>query len=153
MSANVADGHIRDLEAKYQTAKDTYDRNVDMFVRSGPPTNTQLPAPYNSPSGARQLVAETLHAKQDMIDALNGMVSISTETGASDEKIQALLEKLHRLQAQYNELLESDDQTKTLERIRAREEERFEGPFYFLGGAFVLACFSLVGIMLLKPSQ
>ena len=144
MSAIVADGHMRDLEADYQAAKDTYDTNVDTLVRTGP---------ENTPGGTRQLIADTLAAKQKMIDALNKMVSISTDTGVSDAKIQALLEKLHGLQAQYNELLESDDQTKTLERIRIREEERFEGPFYFLGGAFVLACFSLVGIMLLKPYQ
>ena len=144
---------MRDLEADYQAAKDTYDTNVDTLVRTGPENTRMLPPPYNTPGGTRQLIADTLAAKQKMIDTLNKMVSISTDTGVSDAKIQALLEKLHGLQAQYNELLESDDQTKTLERIRIREEERFEGPFYFLGGAFVLACFSLVGVMLLKPYQ
>lgn len=143
---------MSDLEAKYQAAKSKYDSHVDAFMKVAHSPDS-LPPEYRSPDGTKRYLTEMLVAKREMIDALDQMVAIANETNTSSEYIQRLLDKLHAVQAEYNELLSSDDQVVTLERIRYREEEKFEGPFYFLGGAFVLACFSLVGIILTRPAQ
>jgi glutathione S-transferase len=60
------------------------------------------------------------------------------------------LDRLHKLQAEYDTLSASNDKLKTLQAIRAREEEKFEGPLYFFGGLFVVSCAALLATILIK---
>lgn len=140
---DVADGQLMDLEAQYQSVKADYDAKVSaaLAMTSAADINASMPG--------------ILSAKQTMIGIVNQMVSLTTQldTPDLDSKRQDLLRRLHDLQAQYNLLASSDDHLKTLQRIREREEEKFDGPFYFFGGLFALACAALVGAVMVKKSQ
>jgi len=136
----VADGQLADLEVKYQTAKSDYDTKVAgaLAMTTGTDVNTALTG--------------VLAAKQKMMDILNQMVAITTQVPNTnlDSKRQELLDRLHDLERQYNLLSASDDQLKTLQRIRDREEEKFEGPFLVYSGLFILGCLGLAGAMVMK---
>uniref|UniRef100_A0A6C0JGG7 Uncharacterized protein n=1 Tax=viral metagenome TaxID=1070528 RepID=A0A6C0JGG7_9ZZZZ len=136
----VADGQLADLEVKYQTAKSDYDTKVAgaLAMTTGTDVNTALTG--------------VLAAKQKMMDILNQMVAITTQVPNTnlDSKRRELLDRLHDLERQYNLLSASDDQLKTLQRIRDREEEKFEGPFLVYSGLFILGCLGLAGAMVMK---
>lgn len=136
----VADGQMADLEAKYQAAKSDYDTKVSAALT------------LTSATEIAKAMVGVLAAKQAMIDILNQMVSITTQLPNPnlDEKRVRLLDRLHDLEAQYNLLSASDDQLKTLQRIREREEEKFEGPFLVYSGLFILGCFALAAAMIMK---
>jgi hypothetical protein len=136
----VADGQMADLEAKYQAAKSDYDTKVSAALA------------LTSATEIAKAMVGVLAAKQAMIDILNQMVSITTQLPNPnlDEKRVRLLDRLHDLEAQYNLLSASDDQLKTLQRIREREEEKFEGPFLVYSGLFILGCFALAAAMIAK---
>lgn len=136
MSAPVAAGQLTDLEAKYQAASREYDAKVTAALATA---NTTA-------------AAAAVRAKQDMVRIAEQMVSVTTETSASemDTKHRKFLDRLHKLQAEYDTLSASNDQLKTLQAIRAREEEKFEGPFYFFGGLFVLSCAALLLTIAIK---
>jgi ElaB/YqjD/DUF883 family membrane-anchored ribosome-binding protein len=140
--ATVADGNLQDLNKQYDAVKADIDAQVSAAM-----TLTKA-------SDINHAMVSILDAKHRLIDILNQMVTITTQTSGSDldEKREKLLKRLHEVQRQYNEISESDDRLKTLERIRAREEEKFDGPFYIFGGIFVLACFSLIGVIILKKA-
>jgi hypothetical protein len=80
------------------------------------------------------------------------MVTITTQVPNVnlDNKRRQLLDRLHALQAHYNELSGSNDQLETLRRIREREEEKFEGPFLVYSGLFILGCFGLGLAMVMR---
>ena len=139
----VADGHLADLETQYQAARAAYDTKVSAALT------------LTTQSEIKKATAEILVAKQAMISLLSQMVSVTTQdpTPNLEEKRKQLIKRLHELQQHYNELSASDDQLKTLERIRAREEEKFEGPFYLLGGLFALACAALVASVIARGTQ
>ena len=136
----VADGQLADLETQYQAAKADYDTKVAgaLAMTTGTDVNTALTG--------------VLAAKQKMMDILNQMVAITTQVPNTnlDSKRQELLDRLHDLERQYNLLSASDDQLKTLQRIRDREEEKFEGPFLVYSGLFILGCLGLAGAMVMK---
>jgi len=136
----VADGQLADLETQYQAAKADYDTKVAaaLAMTTGTDVNTALTG--------------VLAAKQKMMDILNQMVAITTQVPNTnlDSKRQELLDRLHDLERQYNLLSASDDQLKTLQRIRDREEEKFEGPFLLYSGLFILGCLGLAGAMIMK---
>jgi len=136
----VADGQMADLEAKYQKAKSDYDTKVSAALE------------LTSAASIAAAMVGVLDAKQKMIDILNQMITITTQLPNPnlDEKRAKLLDRLHNLQEQYNLLSSSDDQLKTLRRIREREEEKFEGPFLVYSGLFILGCFALAGAMIMK---
>jgi hypothetical protein len=136
----VADGQMADLETQYQTAKADYDTKVSAAIQLT--TAAEIAA----------AMVGVLAAKQKMMDILNQMVAITTQVPNADleKKRQELLDRLHDLERQYNLLSASDDQLKTLQRIRDREEEKFEGPFLVYSGLFILGCLGLVGAMLMK---
>ena len=132
MSAPVAAGQLTDLEAKYQAASKDYDAKV-----------TAALATANAATAAAAVTA-----KQEMVRLADEMVSVTTQT--MDTKHRKFLDRLHKLQAEYDTLSSSNDQLKTLQAIRAREEEKFEGPFYFFGGLFVVSCAALLATMIIK---
>ena len=137
----ATDGQLTDLESQYQTAKADYDTKVSAAVA------------LTSASDINTAMVGVLAAKQKMIDIVNQMVSVTTQATQSADlemKRQQLLGRLHDLETQYNLLSTSDDQIKTLERIRAREEEKFEGPFLVYSGLFILGCFGLAVAMIMK---
>ena len=136
----VADGQLADLETQYRTAKAEYDTKVSAALA------------MTSADEIKPAMAGVLVAKQKMIDILNQMVAITTQvpTADLDKKRQQLLDRLHDLERQYNLLSTSDDQIKTLERIREREEEKFEGPFLVYSGLFILGCLGLAGAMIMQ---
>jgi len=136
----VADGQMADLETQYQTAKADYDTKVSAAIQLT--TAAEIAA----------AMVGVLAAKQKMMDILNQMVAITTQVPNADleKKRQELLDRLHDLERQYNRLSASDDKLKTLQRIRDREEEKFEGPFLVYSGLFILGCLGLVGAMLMK---
>jgi uncharacterized protein (DUF3084 family) len=136
MSAPVAAGQLTDLEAKYQAASKDYDAKV-----------TAALATANAAAAAA-----AVKAKQEMIRLAEQMVSVTTETSAAemDTKHRKFLDRLHKLQAEYDTLSASNDQLKTLQAIRAREEEKFDGPFYFFGGLFIVSCAALLATMIIK---
>lgn len=136
MSSPVADGQLADLDAKYQVARKDYDAKVAAALD---PSN---------PATAAAAVA----AKQTMVNLVEQMVSVTTQnpTPDLDAKHRQFIDKLHTLQAEYDTLSTSNDQLKTLQAIRAREEEKFDGPFYFFGGLFVVSCCALLATMLIK---
>lgn len=139
-TGQVADGQMADLEAKYQVAKSDYDAKVSAALA------------LTTAGDIAKAMVGVLDAKQKMIDILNQMVSITTQLPNPnlDEKRVLLLDRLHNLQAQYNLLSASDDQLKTLQRIREREEEKFEGPFLVYSGLFILGCLGLAVAMIAK---
>lgn len=136
----VADGQLADLETQYKTAKTDYDAKVTaaLAMSTAVAINAAMPG--------------ILAAKQKMIDILDHMVNITTQVPNADldNKRRQLLDRLHALQAHYNELSESNDQLETLRRIREREEEKFEGPFLVYSGLFILGCLGLAGAMVMK---
>jgi hypothetical protein len=136
----VADGQMADLEVKYQKAKSGYDAKVSAALA------------LTSSSDIAEAMVGVLSTKQEMIDILNQMVSITTQLSTPDlnEKRLRLLDRLHDLEDQYNLLSSSDDQLKTLQRIREREEEKFEGPFLVYSGLFILGCLGLAAAMIMK---
>jgi uncharacterized protein (DUF3084 family) len=139
-SGQVADGQLADLETQYKTAKTDYDAKVTaaLSMSTAVDINAAMPG--------------ILTAKQKMIDILNQMVAITTQVPNADldKKRRQLLDRLHALQAHYNELSASDDQLETLRRIREREEEKFEGPFLVYSGLFILGCFGLGLAMVMR---
>jgi uncharacterized protein (DUF3084 family) len=136
MSAPVAAGQLTDLEAKYQAASKDYDAKV-----------TAALATANAAAAAA-----AVKAKQEMVRLAEQMVSVTTETSAAemDTKHRKFLDRLHKLQAEYDTLSASNDQLKTLQAIRARAEEKFDGPFYFFGGLFIVSCAALLATMIIK---
>jgi len=136
MSAPVADGQLADLDAKYQLARADYDAKVSAALASADPV----------------AAAAAVKAKQEMVSLTEKMVSVTTQTPTPDldTKHRQFLDRLHTLQAEYNTLSASNDQLKTLQAIRAREEEKFEGPFYFFGGLFVVSCCALLATLIIK---
>ena len=136
MSAPVAAGQLTDLEAKYQAASKDYDAKVTVAL-----------ATANAATAAAAVTA-----KQEMVRLADEMVSVTTQTSAAemDTKHRKFLDRLHKLQAEYDTLSTSNDQLKTLQAIRAREEEKFDGPFYFFGGLFVVSCAALLATMIIK---
>jgi uncharacterized protein (DUF3084 family) len=136
----VADGQLADLETQYTTAKADYDTKVTAALT------------MTSATDINAALSGVLAAKQKMIDILNQMVAITTQVPNADldGKRQQLLDRLHALQAHYNELSGSNDQLETLRRIREREEEKFEGPFLVYSGLFILGCLGLAGAMIMK---
>ena len=139
-SGQVADGQLADLETQYTAAKRDYDTKVTaaLAMTTAVDINAAMPG--------------ILAAKQKMIDILNQMVTITTQVPNADldNKRRQLLDRLHALQAHYNELSESNDQLETLRRIREREEEKFEGPFLVYSGLFILGCFGLGLAMVMR---
>jgi len=136
MSAPVAAGQLADLETKYQAANKEYDAKVTAALASADAT----------------AAAAAVKAKQEMVRLAEEMVSVTTQTAITDldTKHRQFLDRLHTLQAEYNTLSTSNDQLKTLQAIRAREEEKFEGPFYFFGGLFAVSCAALLVTLLIK---
>ena len=137
----ATDGQLADLENQYQAAKADYDAKVSTAMALT--SSNEINAAMNN----------VLTAKQKMINILNQMVSVTTQATESTDletKRHQLLDRLHDLEVQYNLLSTSDDQIKTLERIRAREEEKFEGPFLIYSGLFILGCMALAGVMIMK---
>lgn len=132
MSAPVAAGQLADLETKYQVVSKEYDAKVTAALASSDPT----------------AAAAAVKSKQEMVRLAEEMVSVTTQT--MDTKHRQFLDRLHKLQAEYNTLSASNDQLKTLQAIRAREEEKFEGPFYFFGGLFAVSCAALLVTLLIK---
>jgi hypothetical protein len=132
MSAPVAAGQLADLETKYQAASKEYDTKVTAALATADAT----------------AAAAAVKAKQEMVRLAEEMVSVTTQT--MDSKHREFLDRLHKLQAEYNTLSASNDHLKTLQAIRAREEEKFEGPFYFFGGLFVVSCAALLATMIIK---
>jgi hypothetical protein len=136
----ATDGQLADLETQYQAAKTAYDAKVSaaLAMTSAADINTAMTG--------------VLAAKQKMIDILNQMVSITTQVPSADleAKRKLLLDRLHGLEAQYHLLSTSNDQLKTLQRIREREEERFEGPFLVYSGLFILGCLGLAVAMIAR---
>ena len=136
----VADGQLADLETQYTAAKRDYDAKVTaaLAMSTAAAINAAMPG--------------ILAAKQKMIDILDQMVNITTQVPNADldNKRRQLLDRLHALQAHYNELSESNDQLETLRRIREREEEKFEGPFLVYSGLFILGCFGLGLAMIMR---
>ena len=136
----VADGQMADLEVKYQSAKSDYDTKVSAAIK------------LTTAAEIAKAMVGVLAAKQKMMDILNQMVAITTQVPNTnlDSKRRELLDRLHDLERQYNLLSASDDQLKTLQRIRDREEEKFEGPFLVYSGLFILGCLGLAGAMVMK---
>jgi hypothetical protein len=136
MNAPVADGHLADLDAKYKVARADYDTKVTAALAS---------------SNADTMAA-VMTAKKTMVGIVEQMVSVTTQTPTPDldTKHRKFLDRLHKLQAEYDTLSASNDKLKTLQAIRAREEEKFEGPFYFFGGLFVVSCAALFATILIK---
>lgn len=132
MSAPVAAGQLTDLEAKYQAASRDYDAKVTAALTT-------------ADAGA---AAAAVKSKQEMVRLAEEMVSVTTQT--MDTKHRQFLDRLHKLQAEYDTLSASNDKLKTLQAIRAREEEKFEGPLYFFGGLFVVSCAALLATILIK---
>jgi uncharacterized protein (DUF3084 family) len=139
-SGQVADGQLADLETQYTAAKTGYDTKVTaaLAMTTAVDINAAMPG--------------ILAAKQKMIDILDQMVTITTQVPNVnlDNKRRQLLDRLHALQAHYNELSGSNDQLETLRRIREREEEKFEGPFLVYSGLFILGCFGLGLAMVMR---
>ena len=136
MSAPVAAGQLTDLESKYQAASKDYEAKVTAALATADAT----------------AAAAAVKAKQEMVRLADEMVSVTTQTATTDmdTKHRKFLDRLHKLQAEYDTLSTSNDQLKTLQAIRAREEEKFEGPFYFFGGLFVVSCAALLATMIIK---
>jgi uncharacterized protein (DUF3084 family) len=139
-SGQVADGQLADLETQYTAAKRDHDSKVTaaLSMTTAVAINAAMPG--------------ILAAKQKMIDILDQMVTITTQVPNVnlDNKRRQLLDRLHALQAHYNELSGSNDQLETLRRIREREEEKFEGPFLVYSGLFILGCFGLGLAMVMR---
>jgi hypothetical protein len=127
---------LKDLEVRYQAASREYDAKVTAALATANAT----------------AAAAAVKAKQDMVRITEEMVSVTTQTPTPDldTKHRQFLDRLHKLQAEYDTLSASNDQLKTLQAIRAREEEKFEGPFYFFGGLFVLSCAALLLTIAIK---
>lgn len=136
MNAPVAAGQLADLDTKYQAASKEYDAKVTAALATANATTA----------------AAAVKAKQEMVRLAEEMVSVTTQTATTemDSKHREFLDRLHKLQAEYNTLSASNDQLKTLQAIRAREEEKFEGPFYFFGGLFAVSCAALLVTMIIK---
>jgi uncharacterized protein (DUF3084 family) len=139
-SGQVADGQLADLETQFTRAKTEHDNKVTaaLAMTTAVDINAAMPG--------------ILAAKQKMIDILDQMVTITTQVPNVnlDNKRRQLLDRLHALQAHYNELSGSNDQLETLRRIREREEEKFEGPFLVYSGLFILGCFGLGLAMVMR---
>jgi uncharacterized protein (DUF3084 family) len=139
-SGQVADGQLADLETQFTAAKRDHDSKVTaaLAMTTAVAINAAMPG--------------ILAAKQKMIDILDQMVTITTQVPNVnlDNKRRQLLDRLHALQAHYNELSGSNDQLETLRRIREREEEKFEGPFLVYSGLFILGCFGLGLAMVMR---
>jgi uncharacterized protein (DUF3084 family) len=139
-SGQVADGQLADLETQFTRAKAEHDSKVTaaLAMTTAVAINAAMPG--------------ILAAKQKMIDILDQMVTITTQVPNVnlDNKRRQLLDRLHALQAHYNELSGSNDQLETLRRIREREEEKFEGPFLVYSGLFILGCFGLGLAMVMR---
>jgi hypothetical protein len=142
----ATDGQLADLELQYQTAKAKHDAALQegIDVAKGGTHITEQRAKY--------LIETILSSKQKMIDILNQMVTVSTQDPSPnlEAKRKEFLDRLHALQARYDELIGGNDSLETLRRISEREEEKFEGPFLVYSGLFILGCFALAGVMIMK---
>jgi len=139
-------GQLVDLELQYQVAKRKHDAAVQEGLRlaRGGATATE--------ARVKELIETILSSKQKMITILNMMVSVSTEDPSPNLETRRteFLARLNALQARYDELSGGNDDLETLRRISEREEEKFEGPFLVYSGLFILGCFALAGVMILK---
>jgi hypothetical protein len=142
----ATDGQLADLEIQYQIAKAKHDAAIQEGRDLGKGGQT------TTPEHVTELVETILSSKQKMIDILNQMVSVSTQDPSPnlEAKRTEFLERLHALQARYDELSGGNDDLETLRRISEREEEKFEGPFLVYSGLFILGCFALAGAMIMK---
>ena len=140
--ADVADGQLHDLETQFNAAKTDYDAKVKAALK------------LTSRADINSAMVGVLSAKQTLISLVDQMIAVTTaqSTPDMDIKRRQLQERLDELREHYGELSESRDKAETLRRILAREEERFDGPFYFFGGLCVLAAAALVGTMMMRKA-
>ena len=140
--AEVVDGQLHDLELQFKTAKINYDAAVATALAKTKRTDIEA------------AMVNVMSTKQTMIALLDQMIAATTtySTPDLDIKRRQLQERLDTLRDHYGELSASHDKSETLRRILAREEERFDGPFYLFGGLCVLAGAALVGTMILHKA-
>ncbi len=135
-TGQVASGQMADLEVQYKAAKADYETKESAALSSKTAADAQ----------------SAIAAKQKIIDLLHQMIGVTTQMPEPNLEVkrQELLDRLHLLEREYNLLSTSNDKIKTLERIREREEEKFEGPFLVYSGLFILGCMALAGVMIMK---
>lgn len=142
----ATDGQLADLEIQYQIAKSNHDTAMQEArdLGKGGTSTTQ--------ERVKELIETILSSKQKMIDVLSEMVSTSTQDSSPnlEAKRAEFLERLHALQARYDELSGGNDDLETLRRISEREEEKFEGPFLVYSGLFILGCLGLATAMIMR---
>lgn len=117
---------MAELKADYDAKSAEYSRLIDTAVTSGS---------TSSMDQIRQLNVE-------LSSLLEQMISVSDPQRRSMPLVRdELVERLRRIQLDYNGLLQNTDDLETLRRIRAQEEGGFWSVFYvhlgFLAAAFV----------------
>jgi len=122
------------MDAQYQSLAEQYQRLADEAIAtpSKLQTNTEKMKVLNT----------------QMAGLLNGAITDLTSSGANGELAKqrdALIEKLRRIQRDYNGLLVNTDKLQTLHRIRGFQEEDWKGKLKL----YILFFALLAGVMFL----
>lgn len=136
--ATVPLGGFSELDARYKQQLQLYDAYIHDAVQS----NSVSPETVEKIKQTNQAIANTL----------DEMIALITQSKKTDGNIQVyrdeLVARLHRIQKDYNGLLQNTDTLETLRRIRNQEEKEANGSLFWLIVGFLVICILVLILMI-----
>jgi len=124
-------GNMADLRAEFRRRQEVYDGLVQHALETNDSTTLN----------------EIAAAKKAMNDTLSKMLALSSKTGTAEEQ-EELIERIMKIQRDYNGILASTDKLETLRRIHQFEEVQKGSGTKIFGALFVAASLALLIVLI-----
>jgi hypothetical protein len=124
-------GNMADLRGEFRRRQEVYDGLVQHALETNDSTTLN----------------EIAAAKKAMNDTLSKMLALSSKTGTAEEQ-EELIERIMKIQRDYNGILASTDKLETLRRIHQFEEVQKGSGTKIFGALFVAASLALLIVLI-----
>ena len=122
---------MADLRGEFRRRQEVYDGLVQHALETNDSTTLN----------------EIAAAKKAMNDTLSKMLALSSKTGTAEEQ-EELIERIMKIQRDYNGILASTDKLETLRRIHQFEEVQKGSGTKIFGALFVAASLALLIVLI-----
>jgi len=130
------------LEKQYRERLNAYDRLIAQTIRDPSKISSTLPQ-----------IQAIQTQMSSIVDKMIGEVTLAKQGDRLAQRRNELIEQLQRIQRDYTDLRNSSDKLETLRRIRAFEDQSWQGTFQMYLIAFIVFVVVVALVLIFKRIQ